>query len=80
MQIQQNISEEFLAGLVGKKIQVIIDTKSKEEEFVFEGRSYFDSPEIDGMVLITEGKANIGEIVNVEIIDAWEYDLIGKIV
>ena len=80
MQIQQNISEEFLAGLVGKKIQVIIDTISKEEEFVFEGRSYFDSPEIDGMVLITEGKANIGEIVNVEIIDAWEYDLIGKIV
>ena len=80
MQIQQEISEEFLAGLVGKKINVIIDKKSSEEGFLFEGRSYFDSPEIDGVVFITEGNVRIGDIVEVEIIDAWEYDLIGKIV
>ncbi len=80
MQIQQDISEEFLAGLVGKKIEVIIDRKSEEEGILFEGRSYFDSPEIDGVVFITEGKGKIGDIVEVEIIDAWEYDLIGKIV
>lgn len=80
MQIQQDISEEFLAGLVGKKISIIIDKKSSEENFLFEGRSYFDSPEIDGVVFITEGKGKIGDIVEVEIIDAWEYDLIGKIV
>ncbi|MDP8269307.1 MAG: 30S ribosomal protein S12 methylthiotransferase RimO [Candidatus Tenebribacter davisii] len=80
MQIQEDISKELLAGLVGKKIQVIIDKDSSEEDFIFEGRSYFDSPEIDGVVFITEGKAMIGEIVEVEVIDAWEYDLIGKIV
>ena len=80
MQIQQEISEEFLADLVGKKINVIIDKKSSEEDFLFEGRSYFDSPEIDGIVFITEGKGKIGDIVEVEIIDAWEYDLIGEIV
>ena len=80
MQIQQDISEEFLAGLVGQKINVIIDKSSDEEGFLFEGRSYFDSPEIDGVVFITEGKGKIGDIVKVEIIDAWEYDLIGKIV
>ncbi len=78
MQTQQDISEEFLAGLVGKKIKVIIDKKSSEEGFLFEGRSYFDSPEIDGVVFITESKGKIGDIVEVEIIDAWEYDLIGK--
>ena len=80
MQIQQEISEEFLAGLVGQKINVIIDRKSSEEGFLFEGRSYFDSPEIDGVVFITEGKGKIGDVVEVEIVDAWEYDLIGKIV
>ena len=80
LQIQQDISEEFLAGLVGQKINVIIDKSSSEEGFLFEGRSYFDSPEIDGVVFITEGDTRIGEIVEVEIIDAWEYDLIGKIV
>jgi len=80
MQIQEEISKELLAALVGKNIKVIIDKKSNEEGFIFEGRSYFDSPEIDGVVFITEGHAKIGDIVEVEIIDAWEYDLIGKIV
>jgi len=79
MQIQQDISEEFLTGLVDKKISVIIDKKSKEEGYLFEGRSYFDSPEIDGVVFITEGDAKIGDIVEVKIIDAWEYDIIGCI-
>jgi len=80
MQLQQDISREFLSELVGKKINIIIDKKSDEEGFTFEGRSYFDSPEIDGVVFVTEGKGTIGEIVEIEIIDAWEYDLIGKIV
>jgi len=80
MQIQQDISEEYLSGLLDKKISVIIDKKSNEEGYLFEGRSYFDSPEIDGVVFITEGDAKIGDIVEVEIIDAWEYDLIGKII
>lgn len=79
MQIQQEISEEFLAGLVGKHIDVIIDRISTEAGFKYEGRSYFDAPEIDGIVFISEGSAEIGSIVQVEIIDSWEYDLIGKI-
>ncbi|MCF7858726.1 MAG: 30S ribosomal protein S12 methylthiotransferase RimO [Candidatus Cloacimonetes bacterium] len=80
MALQQEISEEFLAGLVGKRIKVIIDKESTLEDYILEGRSYFDSPEIDGIVLITEGKAEPGDIVVVEITDSWEYDLIGKIV
>lgn len=80
MSLQQKISEEFLSGLIGKKIKVIIDRKGGAEEFPLEGRSYFDAPEIDGTVFIESGKAEIGEIVDVEIVDAWEYDLIGKII
>ncbi|RLC50735.1 MAG: 30S ribosomal protein S12 methylthiotransferase RimO [Candidatus Cloacimonadota bacterium] len=80
MQIQQTISEDFLSGMVGSKIKVIIDQIGEDEDFSLEGRSYFDSPEIDGTVFIAEGDAMIGEIVEVEIIDAWEYDLIGRIV
>jgi len=80
MQIQQDISEEFLAGLVGKEIDVIIDKVSNVESFAYEGRSYFDSPEIDGIVFITVGNAEIGNIVKVKIIDAWEYDLVAEII
>ena len=79
MTLQQTISEDFLAGLIGKKIKVIIDRIGEKGEFPFEGRSYFDAPEIDGTVFIEEGKAEIGEIVTVEITDSWEYDLVGRI-
>ncbi len=79
MQIQQEISKKNLEKFVGKKIPVIIDKESKEKVFIFEGRSSFDAPEIDGKVFIEEGNAEIGEIVNVMILDSWEYDLVGRI-
>ncbi|MCD4796478.1 MAG: 30S ribosomal protein S12 methylthiotransferase RimO [Candidatus Cloacimonetes bacterium] len=79
MRLQQTISEDFLASLIGKKIKVIIDRIGEVKEFSFEGRSYFDAPEIDGTVFIEKGKAEIGKIVTVEITDSWEYDLVGRI-
>lgn len=80
MSLQQKISENFLSGLIGRTVKVIIDRKGGEEEFLFEGRSYFDAPEIDGTVFIEAGNAEIGDIVDVKIVDSWEYDLIGMIV
>jgi len=79
MSIQQNISQNFLESLVGTKIKVIIDRISDEDDFAFEARTYFDAPEIDGIVFITDGEAKVGDIAEVKIIDAWEYDLIGKL-
>ncbi len=80
MQIQQEISREIMEEKVGKKLEVIIDAESEEEGYRYEGRTRQDAPEIDGIVYITEGKAKLGDIVTVEIIDAWEYDLVGRIV
>jgi ribosomal protein S12 methylthiotransferase len=80
MMIQQAISEEFMASFIGKEIPVIIDKESDEERILFEGRSQFDAPEIDGSVFIVSGNAEVGEIVTVKIIDSWEYDLVGEIV
>jgi ribosomal protein S12 methylthiotransferase len=79
MMLQQKISEEFLASFIGKSIPVIIDKLGETGEFAYEGRSYFDAPEIDGIVFIESGEAEIGKIYQVEIVDAWEYDLIGRI-
>ncbi len=80
MQIQQDISTEFLEQWVGQTLEVIIDTESEEEDFDFEGRTYFDAPDIDGNIFVIGQNTKPGMIVKVEIIDAWEYDLIGKIV
>ncbi len=80
MALQQKISTQLLVNYIGKRIEVIIDRRSEYDSYQFEGRSRFDAPEIDGTVFISEGNAEIGDIVEVEIYDSWEYDLIGNIV
>lgn len=75
MQLQQKISAKKLKAKVGRTLPVIIDSIGKEGGI---GRSYADAPEIDGTVKI-EGKGlAIGEIMDVKITGADEYDLFGK--
>jgi ribosomal protein S12 methylthiotransferase len=80
MMIQQSISEDFMASFIGKELDVIVDAESSEDGILYEGRSKYDAPEIDGSVFITSGLAKIGDIVTVKIIDSWEYDLVGEII
>ncbi len=80
MEVQQNISREKHQALIGKTVEVIVEGYSEETELLLQGRTSQQAPDIDGVVLINEGEANIGDIVQVEIIDSMEYDLIGRIV
>lgn len=80
MQMQQDISTEFLEQWIDQTLDVIVDIPSEEEDFNFEGRTYFDAPDIDGNVFIIGENLKPGQIVKVKIIDSWEYDLIGKVV
>ena len=78
MKIQQEISYNNNAARIGKIFDVIIDEDSGDNEYL--GRTYMDSPEIDGCVFVnSDVKLNIGEIYKVNIVDALEYDLIGDI-
>jgi len=73
MEIQQQISAELNQQKIGETFKVIID--KKEGEF-FIGRTEFDSPEVDGEVLITSEKGlKIGDFVEVKITGAEDYDL-----
>jgi len=55
-------------------LSVIVDKKIKPK--IYECRSEFDAPDIDGIVFLEEAEANVGDIINVEIVDSLEYDLI----
>lgn len=78
MEVQQYVSAELNQQKIGKEFKVIID--STEGEFVV-GRTQFDSPEVDGEVLITtEKELQKGTIVTVKITGAEDYDLYGTIV
>jgi ribosomal protein S12 methylthiotransferase len=78
MEIQQQISAELNREKIGKTFKVIIDRQ--EGEFYI-GRTEFDSPEVDGEVLITsETELKKGVFVNVKITGAEDYDLFGLVV
>ena len=78
MAIQMEISKIAMSKYYKKVIRVIIDEKSEDKEFDYIGRTAFDCPEIDGVVYLY-GDAKPGEFKDVNIIDTWEYDLVGKI-
>jgi ribosomal protein S12 methylthiotransferase len=78
MSIQRQISEERNQKLVGKDFKVIID---RREGDYYIGRTEFDSPEVDGEVLIaTTKRLVVGNFKQVMITDADEYDLFAKLI
>ncbi|MFZ4404815.1 MAG: 30S ribosomal protein S12 methylthiotransferase RimO [Pseudobdellovibrionaceae bacterium] len=79
MEVQQNISREKNQAYIGKTLEVVIEGFSEETELLLQGRMSQQAPDIDGVVLITDGQAEAGQFVQVLITDNMEYDLIGEI-
>jgi len=79
MQKAQQISEQKLAAKVGQRIQVIVDEVADDGATC---RTMADAPEIDGNLFIDEdfGTLSPGDIVTVEVDEAGEYDLWGRLV
>jgi ribosomal protein S12 methylthiotransferase len=77
MEIQSQISWELNQQKVGNVLKCLIDRK---EGTYFIGRTQFDSPDVDNEVLIDASTYYVktGDFVNVEIIEATDYDLYGK--
>jgi ribosomal protein S12 methylthiotransferase len=74
MQIQQRVSYDQNQSYINQTLEVLIDDKS-------EGRRYFDAPDIDGTVLISNIQPkHIGSIQQVIIKKADAYDLVGEII
>jgi len=71
------ISEELNERNIGKVLEVITD--EIVEDGVYSGRTRYDSPEIDCEVTFTSDRDLApGDIVNVKIVNAYEYDLEGE--
>ena len=79
MEIQQGISYEKNKTFVRSTLEVMID--EKVEDGLYEGRSYRDMMEIDGLVFVkTQEDLKKGQFVNVKITEALEYDLTGELI
>lgn len=79
MAVQQEISREINEAKIGSVLKVLIDRK---EGGFYYGRTEYDSVEVDNEVIISadENYCAVGGFAQVEIIDAMEYDLIGRVV
>ena len=84
MKEQARISRRKNRSRIGETVSVIFEGEANESELLWQGRMETQAPDIDGCVLINdvpEGLAPMaGDIVNVEITEAQEYDLVGRIV
>jgi ribosomal protein S12 methylthiotransferase len=79
MEKSQAISEAKLAAKIGTRIDVIVD--DIDADGIATCRTKADAPEIDGNLFIDEGTdaISVGDIVNVEVDEASEYDLWGRL-
>jgi ribosomal protein S12 methylthiotransferase rimO len=79
MYIQSEISRELLSKNLGKNLEVLIEEKIDENNYV--GRTYMDAPEIDGVTYVFSDKnLEIGNFINVNIVDTLDYDLVGDVI
>lgn len=80
MEVQQNISRQKHKAFIGKTLEVVVEGLSEETDLLLQGRMSQQAPDIDGVVLINDGEAKVGQFVKVKITESMEYDLIGEIV
>jgi ribosomal protein S12 methylthiotransferase len=80
MRAQARLSFKRNRRLVDLVEDVLVEGYSEETELLLKGRTSRQAPDIDGLVYITAGQANVGDIVKLKITDSSDYDLIGEII
>jgi ribosomal protein S12 methylthiotransferase len=80
MRAQKAISRQQQQALVGRRLEVLVEGRSEETEHLLAGRHAQQAPEIDGITYINDGVAWPGELVTVEVTEAMDYDVVGRVV
>ncbi len=78
MEVQEDIALAVNEAKIGQTLKVIIDSETPD---YYIGRTEFDSPDVDGEVLLDkENTLTIGAFYNVKVTSAMPFDLMGAIV
>ncbi|MEF2145647.1 MAG: 30S ribosomal protein S12 methylthiotransferase RimO [Desulfovibrionaceae bacterium] len=78
MEIQAEISAEYLAGFAGRTLDVLVEAPHEEWPGLYTGRAWFQAPEVDGLVYVSsdpDAPLVPGRMVLAEIQEAHAYDL-----
>jgi ribosomal protein S12 methylthiotransferase len=84
MKLQQSISKRAKREWIGRELVLLAEGESEETPLLWEARTQFHAPEIDGKVYIND----TGELEKLEqdrfyravITEAHEYDVVAKVV
>jgi ribosomal protein S12 methylthiotransferase len=82
LRIQRAISKKKLRALRGRELDVLVEGKSDESEYVLMGRHEGQAPEIDGQVYLTltgDTTPQPGDFVRARITHSAEYDLAAEV-
>jgi len=78
MSCQSKISLDNNQKYIGKIYDVLVENTTGEN--LFNGRTFFQAPDVDGITYIHSDRLEIGSFVGVRVADAFEYDLTGEVV
>jgi ribosomal protein S12 methylthiotransferase len=78
MAVQQPIAFAFNRSLVGRTLDVMIDAPAPEGRHLWLGRTYADSPDVDGTTWVRSPHVQSGDLIECEIVGSDEYDLIAR--
>lgn len=68
------------ASHVGERVRVIVDgIEEGEDGPELIGHAWFQAPDSDGAVHIPYGEATVGDIVTVDLVDSFCYELVGEL-
>ena len=69
---------------IGREVVILAEGESEETPLLWEGRTQFHAPEIDGKVYLNDfgelETLEAGRFYHAEITEAYEYDVVAKVV
>lgn len=74
--VQRRVSRRWLARLVGQELDILVDRPSTEWPGLFEGRAWFQAPEVDGLTYVSGPGVRAGAMVRATVDEAHDYDLV----
>ena len=84
MKLQQGISRRAKQLWVGRTLDVLVEGPSEETPLLWEGRSQFHAPEIDGKLYLNDFGPHetlvSGTFYRAEITEAHDYDLVARVI
>ena len=83
MKLQQSISKRAKQQWIGRELVVLAEGESEETPLLWEGRTQFHAPEIDGNVYINDfgdlQSPEPGRFYKAQITEAHDYDVVARI-